>query len=145
MKMKRRDSRESSFALLFEWSFKEQDTLDEMIEQATDARDLEVDRFSRELAGKAIDNVAKIDEAIESYSQNWKLSRLSKVTLAALRLSMCELMYFSDIPPGVTINEAVELVKKYGTEDEAAFLNGVLGSYARSGGADEIPATGAEG
>mgnify|MGYP002573122159 CR=1 FL=1 len=73
----------------------------------------------------------EIDERINTYSVKWKTSRLPKVDLAILRLSMAELYYLDDIPVSVSINEAVELAKKYSTEKSSGFINGVLGSAAR--------------
>ena len=129
-KNSRRQSREAAFELLFEWSFHES-SIQELIEVSAASRDSTPDEFALELVEHVIMNRAHIDDLIESRSENWKLGRISRVTLAALRIAFCELEYFEDIPPGATINEAVELVKKYGTEDEAAYLNGILGSYVR--------------
>ena len=129
-KYSRRQSREAAFELLFEWSFHE-NSMQELIEGAAASRDSAPDEFALKLVGLVTENRAQLDELIESRSENWKLGRISRVTLAALRIAFCELAYFEDIPPGATINEAVELVKKYGTEDEAAYLNGILGSYIR--------------
>ena len=131
MKTKRRESRETAFALLFEWSFKD-DTMDEIIEQATVGRELAIDSFAYELAQKTIEHCAEVDACIEQYSERWKLNRLSRVTLAVLRMAFCEMMHFDNIPVGATINEAVELAKKYSTEDEAAYINGILGTYNRN-------------
>ena len=130
-KINRRQSRETAFALLFEWSFHEY-SVEDMISSATTARDLEVDNFARELAGRTIEYYLQLDRLIEKHSANWKLSRISRVALAALRIAFCELEYFDDIPQGVTINEAVELVKKYGAEEESAYINGILGGYTRT-------------
>ena len=131
MKTKRRESRETAFALLFEWSFKD-DTMDEIIEQATVGRELAIDSFAYELAQKTIEYQAEVDACIEQYSERWKLNRLSRVTLSVLRMAFCEMMHFDNIPVGATINEAVELAKKYSTEDEAAYINGILGTYNRN-------------
>lgn len=131
-KTKRRESRETAFALLFEWSFREDETLEEIIEQAEHCRDVQVDDFAKRLAGKTIDHYIQLDACIDRYSDKWKLNRLSKVTLAVLRMAVCELTYMADIPAGATINEAVELMKKYATTDEAAYVNGVLGAVGRS-------------
>ncbi len=129
-KLTRRESRETAFALLFEWSFKE-DSLDEIIENATATRDIIVDSFARELADKVIENKNELDGLIEQYSQGWKLARISKTALAVLRMSFCELTKFGNIPVGASINEAVELVKKFGTDEEAAYLNGILGNFEK--------------
>lgn len=132
LKSTRRESREAAFSLLFEWSFKEE-SLEEIIEAASVARDAKIDGFARELAEKTIVSREEIDALIEQYSQGRKLSRISKTALAVLRLCFCELTQFKDIPAGATINEGVELLKKYGTDEEAAYLNGILGSFEREG------------
>jgi len=72
--------------------------------------------------------VVKIDAVIESYSSNWKLSRISGVDRNIMRVAVYELLYCSDIPTKVSINEAVDVAKKYGTEESGAFINGVLDS-----------------
>lgn len=129
-KLTRRESREIAFTLLFEWSFKE-NSLEEIIENAVTAREIVVDSFARELVAKTVENREELDSLIERYSQSWKLQRISKTTLAVLRMSFCELTKFGDIPEGVSINEAVELVKKFGTDEEAAYLNGILGNFVK--------------
>jgi N utilization substance protein B len=129
-KMNRRKSREAAFTLLFEWSFHGEDP-HVMIENACLCRELLADSFARDLCVKTIEGVENIDKLIEEYSDTWKISRLSKVTLSVLRLSFCELTLMDDIPVGATINEAVELCKQYATEDEAAYVNGILGKFNR--------------
>lgn len=133
MKTNRRKSRDNAFCLLFEWSFHGDET-DTMLQNAVEGRELEIDDFARALCTRAIENHESIDALIESYSETWKLSRLSKVTLAVLRLAFCELTLFDDIPLGATVNEAVELCKKYAGEEEASYVNGILGQYGRDRG-----------
>ena len=77
-------------------------------------------------------HLEEIDGKIETYSVNWKVSRLPRVDLAILRLALAALFYLDEIPVSVSINEAVELAKKYGTEKSPRFINGVLGGAARS-------------
>ncbi len=89
----------------------------------------------------AASNLKEIDELIDRYSVRWKTSRLPKVDLAILRLALAEICYLTDIPVSVTINEAVELAKKYSTEKSSKFINGVLGSAARDTG---VPADSCE-
>ena len=131
MKMNRRKSREAAFYLLFEWSF-HAEPFEVLVENAQQCRELEADEFALELCQKAIEGVQALDELIEKYSESWKITRLSKATLAILRLALCEMTMMENIPLGATINEAVELCKKYASEDEASFVNGVLGEYGRS-------------
>ena len=89
----------------------------------------------------AASNLKEIEELIDRYSVRWKTSRLPKVDLAILRLALAEICYLTDIPVSVTINEAVELAKKYSTEKSSKFINGVLGSAARDAG---VPADSCE-
>ena len=72
----------------------------------------------------------KIDDLISKYSINWKLERMARTDLAIMREAAAELLYIDDVPPAVTINEAVELAKIYGTEKSTRFINAVLGKIA---------------
>lgn len=128
--MKRRDAREAAFLLIFEKSFREE-PMDELIALAIEGRALELNDYARRLATTAAEKETELDQNIEKYLTKWKIGRLSRVTLTLLRLAVCELAYFPDIPVRVTINEAIELAKKYATEDDAAYINGVLGSYVK--------------
>lgn len=74
----------------------------------------------------------EIDEIIETYAVGWKVSRISKVSLAVLRLAIFEILYVDDAPTGAVINEAVEIARRYEEEDKVSFINGILGSFARS-------------
>lgn len=73
----------------------------------------------------------EIDERLAKSSANWKLSRIAKVDLAILRLSAAEILYMDDIPDSASINEAVDLAKKFGGEDSGKFVNGILGNLVR--------------
>lgn len=72
-----------------------------------------------------------LDAIIEQYSKGWKLNRLSRITVAILRLALYEINHVADVPTGAAINEAVELAKRYASDDAASFINGILGSYVR--------------
>jgi N utilization substance protein B len=82
--------------------------------------------FASVLILGACKNLAHIDDILGRFSEHWRLSRMSKIDRNILRLSIYELMYLSDIPPAVTINEAVELGKRFGTEESGSFINGIL-------------------
>lgn len=131
--MTRREAREQAFVLLFEYSF-QQTPIDEVIANAVEGRDVEVDPFAYALAGKAVEQIVLLDSEIERCSQRWKKNRISRVALAVLRLSICELLFEDSVPPGVSINEAVELAKKFGGEEDSSFVNGVLGAVYRTTG-----------
>ncbi len=128
--MSRRKSREQAFALLFEKSFNDLPVMD-LAEGAQDARELIIEPFALALAQGAEEKLADIDVRIDEFSHKWSRSRISRVSLAVLRLAVYEMLYDDDTPVSVAINEAVELAKKYGGEEDSSFVNGVLGGISR--------------
>ena len=82
--------------------------------------------FARELVNGVAEKQKEIDEIIERFSKHWKLSRMSAIDRNILRLATYELLFRPDIPPKVSINEAVELAKAFGTDESASFVNGIL-------------------
>lgn len=78
-----------------------------------------------------LEHLPQIDQMLEESAVNWKLSRIAKVDLAVLRLSAAEIIYMDDIPVSASINEAVDLAKKFSGEDSGKFVNGILGKVAR--------------
>ena len=73
-----------------------------------------------------------LDASIQKFSIGWDISRISRLTRAIMRLAIYEIQYVDDVPTGVAISEAVRLAKKYDGDDTGSFVNGVLGSFARS-------------
>ena len=130
--MTRRDAREQAFALIFQLNYTDE-PVEELAEAARLCRDEEIDPYAAQLAKLVQEHFLEIDQVINRHSTKWKLSRLPKVTAAILRLAVCELQYQPDVPMGAIINEAVELAKKYGGDEDPAYVNGVLGGYVRSG------------
>lgn len=129
---KRRKSREQAFIILFEKSFNDDMTIDEIIDIAVEAEVIENDSFTEKLAKSAVENIGEIDALIEKNLKGWTMARISKVSLALLRMAICEIKFFEDIPTGVSINEAVEICKIYGSDEDKSFVNGILGSVSRS-------------
>ncbi len=128
--MTRKEAREIAFAVVFESSF-HSEGLDYILENAAEGRDLILPEgsFAKELAKTTIEKRDEIDGIISSCSNHWKLERIAKATLAILRISVCEMYYFSEeVPASVSINEAVELAKTYCGDDDPGFVNGVLGA-----------------
>ena len=80
----------------------------------------------------AVGNLSAIDAKLEACSENWKISRMAKVDLAILRLSAAEILFMDDVPDSASINEAVDLAKKFGGDDSGKFINGILGRVVRS-------------
>jgi len=124
--------REQAFILGFESLFSDTD-IDELADNAGDARDEFISDTAIKRAKGVNENIDAIDEKISAnLRQGWKISRISKVSLAILRLALYEMLYDESIPVSVSINEAVELTKKYSVEDDASFVNGVLGAVAKT-------------
>ena len=133
--MKRSEAREQAFQLVFEMGITG-DSVDAAMDAAGMSRDLILDDFAEKLAKGVEQNREKIDEQISRYIRGWKFSRLSRVAVAALRLAVYEILYEDNIPDSVSINEAVALAKKYGSVEDAPFVNGVLASVVKSHGED---------
>ncbi|MDH4222478.1 MAG: transcription antitermination factor NusB [candidate division Zixibacteria bacterium] len=87
--------------------------------------------FSADLFKKTIQNQKEIDELIRENVQHWDFTRIAIVDKNILRMGICELIYMKDIPVKVSIDEAIELAKKYSSEDSGSFVNGVLDAIAR--------------
>ena len=130
--MTRRQSREQAFILLFEKSFNPESSVDELLELARERRMFEDDEFVISLIHITRDNIEAIDEMISENSKGWKINRISQVSLAIIRMALAEIKYFEDIQDGVSVNEAVELAKKYSTPEDASFINGLLGTVVRA-------------
>lgn len=131
--MKRSEEREQAFALLFEQSFQQDTPMAELIKLSEEAEVIQLTPFTESLATGTEAHLEALDEKINAYSVDWSLHRMSKVTLSLLRLALYEMLFDESIPVGVSINEAVELAKKYASEEDAAFINGILGSVSREG------------
>ncbi|HIS69350.1 MAG TPA: transcription antitermination factor NusB [Candidatus Gallacutalibacter stercoravium] len=128
--MNRHEAREQAFILVFEKSFKS-DSLDEILEAAQTAREITLSDFARHVFIGVENHLEVLDRLIDENSIGWKRSRLSRVAASLLRLALYEMLFEEDIPVSVSINEAVELAKKYGTGEDASFINGLLGTVAK--------------
>ena len=128
--MNRRKSREAAFLILFEQSFRGGE-LREIAELARECRELEFDDEALQLAEGVSSHQAELDAEIGRYLKNWTLDRISRVALVLLRCSVYEFWLSKTVPQEISINEAVELAKKYTTPEDVAFINGILGSVSR--------------
>ncbi len=138
--MKRRDSREAALAALFAASF-----LNEAVAELPGPDDAPgeaagLDAFAQGLVDLFQAHRGGIDHEIERHLKDWRLQRLPRVSLSILRLAIAEMLYGAPGMHSVVINEAVELAKKYGGDDDYQFINGVLGSVSRAAGADAVTA-----
>jgi len=107
--------------MAFSWLGEKRETLDEGIAC-----------FSRLLIAGTIENIEPIDEMIKRHLQNWDISRLNRVDLAILRMSVYALIYQNEIAPSIVIDEAIGISKEFGTDDSFRFINGVLDSVRRT-------------
>ena len=96
-----------------------------------------VDGFGKHLLNAYYDHSAEVDDEIRAHLHNWTMERLPRVSLTILRLAVAEMLFGGENKPGVAINEAVELTKKYGAEDDYQFVNGLLGAVARDHGLND--------
>ena len=127
--MGRRELRERIFLMLFRVEFHEEDSLKEQLNAFLEENEPMDDVDEEYIQKKYLcikEKLVQIDEIINENAKGWKTSRMGKVDLAIIRLGVYEIMFDEDVPNSVAINEAVELAKKYGTDESKAFVNGVL-------------------
>lgn len=144
--MTKRDAREIVLHLLFQAEFNEE-TVGENLQNTVSGESFK-DADDFEFYGKRIPEILKIyvedvvrgtlekkseiDEIISKYSTDWDITRISKLSLTILRLTIYEMGYCEEIPVSASINEAIEISKIYDADDSAKFINGILGTYART-------------
>lgn len=137
--------REAAFILVFEKIFRTEDSCDEIIENAKEAdifdfgdgsvSEKDFDKVSALVFKGVYDNVEELDSIISSYSEKRQIGRISKISLAVLRLAIYEIKHNDKVPTNVAISEAVNLAKMYGLDADVKFVNGVLGRFSESLGA----------
>ena len=131
--MGRREQREHIFKLLFMTQFNSKEEMPQQLslyfESLEDLKEEDQD-YMEEKYQHVLEHLKEIDQILNEHSHGWKTKRMSRVDLTALRLAVYELKYDPDVPVGVAINEAVELVKRFGGETSGSFVNGILGKVA---------------
>lgn len=140
--MSRREMREHIFKLLFRVEFNDEDAMQEQKElffdndgvAVTEDDDMTVSENMKDEISEKYERIAEkitqIDEMINEKAEGWKTGRMGKVDLTILRLAVYEIVFDDSIPTQVAINEAVELAKKFGRDESAKFINGVLAKFA---------------
>lgn len=133
--MSRRLAREAALRVLFQVEVG-RDDVDAAIaynasELALDEKDL---RFTEKLVRGVVKHRAELDKLLNSYAVDWTVERMAYVDRNVLRLAAFEMLYDDETPASVAINEAVELAKRYGTDESGKFVNGILGNIARTRG-----------
>jgi N utilization substance protein B len=134
--MKRRKAREYALQLLFQIDFTkkelERKDLEEFWSDKKESRDIR--EFTEKLVKGTLESLEEIDSIIEKATENWFLKRMAAVDRNILRFAAYEILHRKDIPYAVTINEALEIAKKYSSAEAASFLNGVLDKLAKEAG-----------
>lgn len=129
--MTRKQAREEAFILIFEKEFND-NSVEDILETAAEARDLVPDDYINRVFKGVYDSLGELDSLISESSVGWSITRISKTALCIMRLAIFEMKYIEEIPVSVSINEAVELCKKYATENDASFVNGILSTVAKA-------------
>jgi N utilization substance protein B len=131
-KIGRRKCREMILQLLYAYEIRENDS-EKILEDFFQNNSLEgkAKEFVTKLYLKVVSEKEKLDERIKPVLKNWDIRRIAVVDKNIIRLSLAEILYFPEVPLKVSIDEAVELAKKYGTKDSSKFVNGVLDAMAK--------------
>ncbi len=139
--MNRKSLREQTFKLLFRAEFNSHEEMSEQADMFFNSGDLTVTQRDQEfIVGRCteiIEKLPEIDALLDEKLRGWDHTRIGKVELAILRQAVYEIVYDESIPAGVSINEAVDLAKKFGQENSGVFINGVLARFA---GKEDAPA-----
>ena len=124
--LKRKEAREEAFRLLFETEFQQDPDPVMIYGLAVKTRELSDDAYVKDVYFGVREHLDEIDELFAKYAKGWKPERISPVSRSAVRLSIYEMLYREDVPNTVSINEAIELVKKFDDPSARAFVNGIL-------------------
>lgn len=116
---------------LYQWSINRPDDFERDLHHffAAQAHPRDYFSFGEELIVGTLQHLAEVDEVIKSYTKNWDFNRVARVDLAILRLAIYEMLHRRDIPPIVSINEAIDLSKQYSIPDAKRFINGILDQF----------------
>lgn len=126
--IKRREARELVIALLFETEFKDGEDVSEIYEISVENREIPEDDYIKRAYFGVCENKEKIDELIGKSTHGWRTNRLTRLSRSVMRLAVYEMLFEEKIPNSVSINEAIELTKKFDDPKAKAFVNGVLNS-----------------
>ncbi len=125
---RRRENRIAAVQYLYGWDMNRPDDLNDSVRRFFEVKEEERDYFSfgEELIYGTLEHIDEVDSEIRLLARNWDFKRIAKIDLAILRLAIYELLFRRDIPPVVSINEAIELSKLFSNEDSKRFINGIL-------------------
>ncbi len=129
--MTRREAREAVLELLYERASRPDELASEIYERAMEVREIELNAYIKDVYFGVEENIETIDEKIKGVSLDWSTERMSRVTISILRLAVYEFYFVRNIPVSVSINEAVELAKKYDGDGAPSFINGILSKIGK--------------
>lgn len=134
--MRRRRAREYALQILFQIDFKGREVSSNDFEDFWSDKDEieDVKKFAEDIVKGTIKNLDEIDSKLEKAAENWVLKRMAAVDRNILRFAAYEILYRKDIPSAVTINEAIEIAKKFSSSESAPFINGLLDRLAKEAG-----------
>lgn len=137
--MKRRRAREYALQLLFQLNLTGDELSEEVLRDFWEGNDEEADvkDFTHSIVQGTCEHINALDKIINNAAEHWSLDRMAVVDRNILRAAAYELFYRPDIPPSVSINEAIEIAKKYSTEESASFINGILDKIKKSSGEEQ--------
>ncbi len=129
----RRKARELALQMLFQWELGEH-TPQHVISTFLRSQrvDPEEESFARSLFEGAVSEVSSLDRMIREHAQHWRLERMAAVDRNVIRLALYELLHYAATPPAVVINEALELARRFSSEDSVEFVNGVLDAIRKA-------------
>ncbi len=124
---KRRRSREFALQTLYQWNITNQDVRRILTQlRAHFSPEEEKDEFAERIVLGVLEHCRRLDQLIEQCSEHWRLDRMSMIDRNILRLATFELLYCSETPPKVVLNEAIDLGKRFGSDESGSFINGIL-------------------
>jgi N utilization substance protein B len=130
--MNRKLTREEVMKLFYEMDMNDDFSIERSERYLNNIENMKIDTtYFRHTSLSFVENLKSIDNLINQYSSDWKINRIAKIDIAIMRLAITEMLYDDEIPISVSINEAIELCKKYSNEDSHKFINGILGNINR--------------
>jgi len=131
--MKRRRAREYALQLLFQLNLTGDELNEDLLREFWTGNEegQEIKEFTHRIVRGTRENIQNIDKTLEKAAEHWSLQRMAVVDRNILRAATYELLYSPDVPSSVVINEAIEIAKKYSTEESASFINGILDKIAK--------------
>ncbi len=132
---KRRKSRALALQTLYQWNITRKDVRQILAQLRTHfSPEEEKDEFAEQIVLGVLEHCSQLDQKIEACSEHWRLDRMSLIDLNILRIAAFELLYCTETPPKVVLNEAIDLGKRFGSDDSGGFINGILDRLQREAG-----------